>query len=217
MIADSLPLSYLLLENYKKMFISEEELAVILMIDHLINQKNSFINADLLSLKMSLEKKKIDSILSSLLIKGFIEYTTRGKKTITSLEPIKRKLSRQLQLSLSNEEERRVDKNIKNELSTLYATFEETLGRSLAPVEKSKIKEWVCKGYTVETITNALTEVIKEGKHSMVDVDSKLISFTNRDDFQAEGHSCASSSWNKSLEETIRIAKTPWLDDDDKK
>jgi len=217
MIADSLPLSYLLLENYKKMFISEEELAVILMIDHLVNQKNTFINADLLSLKMSLDKKRIDEILSSLLIKGFIEYVTRGKKTVTSLEPIKRKLSKQLQLSLSNEEERRVDKNIKEELSSLYVTFEDSLQRPLAPVEKSKIKEWVCKGYALETVVNALKEVLSEGKHSMLDVDKKLISFTNRDDFQKEGHSVCNQSWNKSLEETIRIAKTPWLDDNDKK
>ena len=57
MISEAIDFRFLLLENYKKLRISENELAIIFMIDHLVSQGNPFITADLLSLKMSLDIK----------------------------------------------------------------------------------------------------------------------------------------------------------------
>ena len=71
MVSEALDFRYLLLENYKKLKISENELATIFVIDHLIAQGNPFVTADLLSLKMSLDVKEIDKILASLLKKKF--------------------------------------------------------------------------------------------------------------------------------------------------
>ena len=36
-----------------------------------------------------------------------------------------------------------------------------------------------------------------------------------REDLESEGKTPIDDEWTKNLEETIRIAKTPWLDDDD--
>ena len=52
MVSEALDFRFLLLENYKKMKISENELAVIFMIDHLTSQGNPFVTGDILSLKM---------------------------------------------------------------------------------------------------------------------------------------------------------------------
>jgi hypothetical protein len=44
---------YILLDDYKKLGISEEELSVIMMVDHLLRRGNDLVTADLLSLKMN--------------------------------------------------------------------------------------------------------------------------------------------------------------------
>ena len=65
MISEAIDFRFLLLENYKKLKISENELVVIFMIDHLVAQGNPFITADLLSLKMSLDIKDIDNLIAA--------------------------------------------------------------------------------------------------------------------------------------------------------
>ena len=72
-------------------------------------------------------------------------------------------------------------------------------------------------GYSDETIINALKETLSKGKKSLRSVDKTLLSWSNRDDIEKEGHTSLAPDWDKNLEETIRIAKTPWLDDLDDK
>lgn len=211
MVTSALDFKFLLLENYKKLKISEQELATILMIDHLSNQGNYFITADILSLKMSLHVKEIDTILASLLTRGFIEFTSRGKKTITSLEPLRNILYREFHVSLEFEEENRHDEKIKTELKNIYGQFEDLLGRTLSPVEISKIRDWVSYGYDDKTIIDALKEVLSKGKKTLRSVDKVLLSWSARNDIEAEGRTAIDERWDKNLEETIRIAKTPWV------
>lgn len=214
MVSEAIDYRFLLLENYKKLKINEKELATLFMIDHLISQGNPFVTADLLSLKMSLDVKEIDSVLAALLTRGFIEYVAQGKKTITTLNPLKEKLFRVFQLSSSKENEEEASHEIENELTNIFGQFEKLLGRTLAPVEISKIKEWVDHGYSDEIIINALKEALSKGKKSLRSVDKILLSWSSRDDRENEGVSIPSEEWSHNLEETIRIAKTPWIDKD---
>ena len=214
MVSEALDFRYLLLENYKKLKITENELATIFMIDHLIAQGNPFVTADLLSLKMSLDVKEIDKILASLLKKKMLEYVTTGKKTATTLDLLKQKLFSEFHLYLTMEEEQKKKKQVSDELENIYATFQKLLNRSLSPVEISRIREWVSYGFTDEQITNALKDALSKGRKSLNSVDKILLSYQVRDDVTSEGMSPINKDWNKNLEETIRIAKTPWLDDD---
>lgn len=214
MVSEAIDFRYLLLENYKKLKITENELATIFMIDHLIAQGNPFVTADLLSLKMSLDVKEIDKILASLLKKKMLEYVTTGKKTATTLDPLKQKLFSEFHLYLTMEEEQKKKKQVSDELENIYATFQKLLNRSLSPVEISRIREWVSYGFTDEQIVNALKDALSKGRKSLNSVDKILLSYQVRDDVTSEGMSPISKDWNKNLEETIRIAKTPWLDDD---
>ena len=215
MVTEAIDFRFLLLENYKKLNIREEEVTTILMIDHLIGQGNPFINADLLSLKMTLDVKSIDQILANLLTRGFIEYISKGNKTITSLDPLKQKLYREFQLTLNKEQETQKSKQINECLQNIYGEFEKLLNRPLSPVEFSRIREWVSYGYSDEMIINALKEALNKGKKSLRSVDKILLSWATREDIEAEGHSPLNEMWDKNLEETIRIAKTPWVDQDD--
>lgn len=215
MVSEAIDFRFLLLENYKKLKISEKELVTLFMIDHFITLGNPFVTADLLSLKMSLDVKEIDKTLVALLTRGFIEYIAQGKKTITTLNPLKVKLYREFQISLTKEDEAQSSKEVEKELNNIFEEFSKLLGRVLAPVEISKIREWVSYGYSDEMIINALKEALSKGKKSLRSVDKILLVWSTRDDRENEGVSLKSEEWNKSLEETIRIAKTPWIDKKD--
>ena len=213
MISEAVDFRFLLLENYKKLKISENELAVIFMIDHLVSQGNPFITADLLSLKMSLDIKEIDTLIADLLTRGFMEYASINGKTVTSLNPLKEKLFSNFAMSVSKENENK--KNREEVLSNIFQSFESSLNRSLQPMEISTIREWVALGYSDETIINALKEALSQGKKTLKSVDKILLSWAKREDIETEGKTPIDDEWSKNLEETIRIAKTPWLDDDD--
>ena len=213
MISEAIDFRFLLLENYKKLKISENELAIIFMIDHLVSQGNPFITADLLSLKMSLDIKDIDALIADLLTRGFIEYATLNGKTVTSLNPLKEKLFREFQMSVSKEAENK--KNKEEALTNIYSVFESELNRPLQAMEFSLIREWVELGYNDEMIINALKEALSQGKKSLRSVDKILLSWAKREDLESEGKTPIDDDWTKNLEETIRIAKTPWLDDED--
>ena len=214
MVTEAIDFRFLLIDNYKNLKISEEELATIFVIDFLISQGNPFITADLLSLKMTSDVRTIDNILANLLKKGLIEYVSQGKKTVTTLEPLKKKLYREFQLSLAKEETSRKSKEVKESLDNVYTHFEKLLNRPLSPVEVSKIREWISFGYTDEVIIGALKEALSKGKKSLRSVDKILLQWATREDIETEGHSPISEDWDKDLAETIRIAKTPWINDD---
>ena len=203
MVSEALDFRFLLLENYKKLKLNEQELATIFMIDHLISQGNPFVTQDLLSLKMSLDIANIDKVLAALLTKGYIAYETKDNRTITTLDPLKKILFREYNLSVVKENKAEEKKNVQEELENIYQAFDNLLGRQLSPVEISKIREWVDYGFSDEQIINALKEALSKNKKSLRSVDKILLSWSNRED------------WDKNLEETIRIAKTPWLDNDD--
>ena len=70
-------------------------------------------------------------------------------------------------------------------------------------------------GHSDETIINALREALSQGKRSIKSVDKILLSWAKREELENEGKTAIQDDWTNNLEETIRIAKTPWLDDDD--
>ena len=125
MISEAVDFRFLLLENYKKLRINENELAIIFMIDHLVSQGNPFITADLLSLKMTLDIKEIDALIANLLTRGFMEYVTLNGRTVTSLNPLKERLYREFEISVSKEAEAKGNAKIKEELNNIYGTFEQ--------------------------------------------------------------------------------------------
>ena len=218
MISEAIDFRFLLLEYYKKLQIHEDELAVIFMIDHLIAQGNPFINADMLSLKMTLNHNAIDDALASLLTRGFIEYVSQGNKTVTTLNPLKERLFREFQMASTFEEESKASQKVNDMLTNVYGEFEKLLNRPLSQVEFSRIREWISYGYSDELIINALKEALSKGKRSLRSVDKILLSWAERDDIEKEGKTSITEDWDKNLQETIRIAKTPWLDDiDDEK
>ena len=215
MISEAIDFRFLLLENYKKMQIHEDELAVIFMIDHLISQGNPFIDIDMLSLKMTMDHKDIDKAFTNLLNRDFVKYITQGNKTVTTLDPLKEKLFREFQMASTFEQETKASQKVNEMLTNIYSEFERLLNRPLSQVEFSRIREWISYGHSDEQIINALKEALSKGKKSLRSVDKILVAWDEREDIEKEGKTSLREDWDKNLEETIRIAKTPWLDDID--
>ena len=215
MISEAIDFRFLLLENYKKLKISENQVVIILMIDHLLSQGNPFITADLLSLKMSLDIKEIDRLIADLLTRGLMEYTTINGKTVTTLNPLKEKLYSEFKISVSRENEVNSNEKINAELNNIFETFQKELSRALSPLEISRIREWVALGYNDNIIIDALKEALSQGKKSLRSVDKILLSWAKREELENEGKTAIQDDWTKNLDDTIRIAKTPWLDEDD--
>ena len=125
---------YVLLDSYKKMGINEEELAVILSIDHLLEQGNSLVTADNLAMKMTFKTDKIDQLMVSLVNKGFLVYDTSSGKMRTSLELLKDKVYTVFQKSLERDQANLMSEERTERLSKLVAFFEDKLARSLSPL-----------------------------------------------------------------------------------
>lgn len=209
---EGLDFRYLLIEFYHKLNISENELAVILMLDHLINQKNTFITPDLLSMKMSLSVNEIDKIFVSLVERGFLVIST-GKNMKVSLKPLYKKLYEEFHISIAKENENQNDAEKSNYLKNIVKVFEKELNRSLSPLESSFINDWVDQGYSDEIIISALKESLSKGKKTMKNVDKILLQWRSRDDIEKTGYTAVNKDWNKDIEKTMKIAKAKWIDD----
>lgn len=209
---EALDFRYLLLEYYKKLRLSENDLAVILMIDHLLEQKNSLITPDLLSLKMNLSSKELDKILVSLIERNFLVYDV-GKKIKVSLKPLHKKLYDTFQVALAKDQEVASDERKAASLKNIYEVFEKQLKRTLSPLEFSLIGEWVNDGFSDEVIIQALNECLSKGKKTLKSVDRLLVQWKARDDMEKEGISSVKETWDDDIEKKLAIAKAKWIDD----
>ena len=217
MVSGALDFKYLLLDNYKKYKINENTLATILVMDQLINQGNPFITAELLSLKMSLDVADIDMIHSKIIINGYLEYKVSGGKTVCSLAPLKEKLYKEFESSLSKDDATENNKEVSANVKAATKEIEKLFKRNLLPLEIGKVKEWIMTGYRVETIVDACKDAVTKNTKTISAMDKILTTWQSRNDIETDGITTLSRNWNKSLEETIKIAKIPWLDVDDKK
>ena len=209
---EALDFRYLLLEYYKKLRLSENEVMVILMIDHLLEQKNTLITPDLLSLKMNISSKELDKILVSLLERDLIVYDM-GKKVKVSLKSLHKKLYETFQVALSKEQESLVSEKKAAYLKNIYEVFEKQLNRTLSPLEFSMIGEWVNDGFDDETIIRALNEALSKGKKTIRSVERILVQYKAKEDMEKTGMSNVKEVWDDDMESLLEVAKAKWIDD----
>ena len=213
-LINAVSFEYLLLDCYSKLGLSENELVVCLMIEHLSKQGNAFVNSDMLALKMNLSTKEIDESMASLLQKGFLVY--EDNKLIISLLPLKEEVKKEFAFSLTREQTNSMNKEREENMTKLVSLFEEKFARTLAPLEISTITDWLDNGYGLDDIKNALLDALNQNKKNIRAVNKILVNRRKQDDIQKEGASAVSDRWDKSVEETIQAAKNLWGDAHDK-
>lgn len=208
-------MDYLLLEYYKRLNITETELVVLIMIEHLLKQGNKFITQELLALKMTLSIQDIDRVFTNLLSKKLVEFETVNEEMTTTLRPLKERLFREFEINFLKQRDESLEKDFDNQVQNIYMVFEKELKRTLSPAEFQKIREWISLGYSEEVIIDALNEALANNKRSIRSIDKILLKKTTRSDMKKEGYTTVSESWNKDIEQTIAIANEKWVDDDE--
>ena len=209
---DAIDYRYLLIEHYKKLRLSENELCVLLMIQQLLQQKNTLITPDLLAMKMNLDVKEIDKIFVSLIERGLLQFDT-GKKIKVSLKPLNKKLFKLFQEEMAQDLEERNNKEKASNIEKVQKAFIAEFKPELSPLEKSCISDWLAHGYTADQIVDAMRECLSKGKKTFKSIENLLLKWQARDDIQKTGTTAVSDKWDKNIEETLKIAKAKWIDD----
>ncbi len=169
--ANAVNFSYLLLEFYKKLEIDESELAVILMIDHLLAQGNSFFNSKNISMNMNLSENEIDLIMTNLYKRKMVEFNIENSKTVISLRPLKKLLYKKFQESIFTEEEIQQNKDLDSLRTEVYGELEIVMARELSPLEITRVDEWISSGTSKEIIMEAINDAKYKKINSIKEID----------------------------------------------
>ncbi len=207
---------FLLLDAYKKLGLKENEVAVLLMIDHLLRKGNTMITADLLSLKMTMKTRELDSLLVDLVRRNFIGYESTSKGMVTSLAPLKKKLFEIFENDLVRDRQNLASSERAEKLSRLYAYYQQRLKRTLSPLEEDQINDWLDSSYDEDSIKNALEDSLSSGKRTTFKaIDRLLRSGRKREDIAKEGYSGINETWDKDIENTIKAVRVNWVDEEE--
>ena len=74
----------LLVNYYKNLYLQENEVMVILMIDLCLQRNIAFVSPDMLALKMNYSVQEIDKIYASLSSRGYVVNKSEDGKLVTS-------------------------------------------------------------------------------------------------------------------------------------
>lgn len=209
---EALDFRYLLLEYYKSLRISENDLVVLLFIDHLIIKGTDFVTPDLLNLQTQIEQKAIDEAMVRLVNKGLIEYTTRNGKMITSLNPLRDKLRQLFLLDYEQEKETSANEQYTNEIEEIFVFISSKFGRSLSPIELQTIKQWFEYGYSKQMIIDAIEQSISKKRYSLKSIDKRLLKLSTAVDYKDEGISLQDEKNRKNIADTLEDVKKQFDD-----
>lgn len=205
---DAIDWRMILVDNYKKLGLNENELSIILVTNSLIQKGVDFITPDIIALKMTLDFQEIDTCFTNLIKKDIL--TLEGSEKLhISIEPLKKKL-----ISIFYDEIKKETSNPTNkEQDDIFVLFETEFGRALSQFEVNTIKDWFEQGNTATTIKEALNVATLAKVKTIRYIDKVLLEWKRREDLAKNGISPLSEKWRKNLEETMEIAKINWMED----
>ncbi|MBM3909643.1 MAG: DnaD domain protein [Firmicutes bacterium] len=196
---EALDLKHLLLDHYKALGFQEKHVMVILVMDQLLKLDNHLITAELLSLKMTLPLEEIDATMVELLNRKFIEYVTVSGKTHTTLNPLKQLLYKRFQQQVIHQ----TQELTVNAQANLFQRIEKEFGRTLSPLEISRIQDWLQFGYSEAIIISSLEEAIAKQKKSIRFMDKYLQKQTTKENFNLEGNPSIQQNPHQDIQKTI--------------
>jgi len=207
---------YLLVDTYKSLGLSEQDLALLLVVDNILKEQPTLITAELLALKMNIDIKELDKMLVSLMNRGFLEFVNAecSSSLVTSIQPTYKRLADNFVKEVITSSTLEDNKSKLQEVSNIYGIFERELGRSLSPVELEKIREWVSMGSSEEMIIDSLHEAQTKSKRVTIrQVDKIILKRITANDVSKEGFSAVNDKYRQEIETAIDIADTKWTDD----
>ncbi len=180
--ADMTTISNLLLTNYKKIGLSDQEFLFYIQLLKFRQEGNYFPDLSLVSEVMTAPVEDLYRLLQGLNDKGAISIETlmnqQGQaEDRYDLTLIYDKLAHYLE----QQQEKEVQIKSENKVTTLFQTFEIEFGRPLSPIEYETIQSWLNQDkYEVELIELALREAVLNQAYSLKYIDRILLSWERK-------------------------------------
>jgi DNA replication protein len=208
-IIDAIDWRMILVDNYKKVGLNENELSIILVTNSLIQKGVDFITPDIVALKMTLDFQEIDTCFTNLIKKDILTIDGTNKKIQVSIEPLKKRLIEIFYEELKKE----TDVPSSKDRNDIFVLFETELGRALSQFEVNTINDWFEQGNSIATIKEALNVATLAKVKTIRYIDKVLLEWKRREEISKNGVSPLSEKWRKNLEETMEIAKINWMEE----
>lgn len=196
----------ILLNNYKKLNITEEELIILIIIISLDDEIEY--NPEIFVQETGMEKHQVMTIISNLISKNIIsiDFIKKGKIT-----------SEYISSSLLYDKLLNIIKDVNNDdikiNNSIFTVFENELGRLLSPMEIEKIKEWITTYKNEELIIAALNEAVLNGVSNFRYIDA-ILNDWNKKGYRTKEDTIKDKSNYRKKKSTIEVFDTDWLNDD---
>ena len=192
-----------LLNNYKLLNITEEELIVIMVIMSCGN--NALYNPEEFAKEINTSRQNVMKIINNLCNKNILTIDMEKKNYKTyeyiSLDLLYEKLAN----IICEVPEKEVD-------GSIFTVFENELGRTLSPMEYEKIKEWVTSGNSEELIASALKEAVMNGINNFNYIDRILDSWKKKG-YKSKSDIVRDKEKFHNKKEKVEVYDTDWLNE----
>lgn len=194
----------ILVNNYKSLKITDEELIIIMVImsygDKVVYDPEVF--AKEIGDNKRNVMKLIDNLCDKNILSLVIEKNNRKAYEYISLELLYEKL---FNIVIDNKENSEIDNSI-------FSVFENELGRTLSPMEYEKIKEWINSGNSNELISLALREAVMNGVSNFNYIDRILDSWRKKG-YKDKNDILKDKEKYHKKEEKVDVFDTDWLNE----
>ena len=162
----------LLLEYYKELNINNDELLILLMANHLIEEGEITLTNELFEIKLNMSFAEIDNAFNSLLTKKYITFETINDEFGASLKNIKNLLFNLYKKDLLNIDNFGNKKENADTRKELISSFEHYFERELTSSEIDYVYKWLENGIKQEMILDALKDSYNLNHLSLKNIDS---------------------------------------------
>lgn len=198
----------IIINNYKKLNITEEELIILIfIIDYGVDLEY---NPSIFVQELNIDKYKVLELINSLKEKNILTILIKkeNKKVSSeyiSLQPLYDKV---MNIVMDNKEKQiEIDENI-------YSIFENELGRTLSPLEYEKIKEMVTS-YGQELVVEALKEAVYNRANNLRYIET-ILSEWNKKGYKSKVDILKDrENYRKKKTDNIKLPDIDWLNEDE--
>ncbi len=195
----------LLLNNYKKLKITDQELIMIIC---LINSKSLTYNPKELSNELGIKLNEVLEIINNLSEKGIIsidivkDHNVRSE--VINLDLLYEKLVFTIM---------KTENNTSKESNNMYDIFEKELGRGLTPMEFEILNGWLELEYSEEIIICALKEAIYNGATNFRYIDRILYEWNKKGIKTKEDVEKDKKEFKKAKSNKVELFDYDWLNE----
>ncbi|MBC6314887.1 DnaD domain-containing protein [Listeria grandensis] len=226
--AGNVTLPQVLVENYAKIGMDEQEFVVVLQLQSFLEKGIYFPSMEEIAGRTTLSTEQAFRIIQALVNKQFlrIKQQKEGEQVFTesyTLDPLWEKLM----IFFENLHEEKKMQSRETEQMSLYSQFEQEFGRPLSPMEAEMLSAWVDQDHnSPELIREALKEAVISQKLSFRYMDRILLNWNRKNIKTPEQARVASTAFHEQVatnttdkSNTTRVKKSEnsiplydWLD-----